>query len=255
MVSRRVKPFFDSVIDGPDGTVTPVDWPDAHRVMMLRMYCGIVSSEVARWRQLQAAGERAHRDNLKSLRITTELPGVIEDLFDSAIPSLLEQIREHVSASVELLRNAYSDTSIPVSKSILLIMATQKYLSFAEKDLIDFHMHAHITDELRRVVPIALRQYDLFYSAQADDTTKIALRNFDLSIDKLLSMIGLEAFSPENGAVFDPDSGAIKTEITDPILPNNIIKKCLARGYRWRSTGHVELHPYLQVNRKKTPDA
>jgi hypothetical protein len=255
MVSRRVKPFFDAVIDGPDGSVIPVDWPDAHRVMMLRMYCGIVASEVARWRQLEAAGQRAQRDRLKTMRGVLPIPDQDPQVVELSAPPMYETVRQLVGTSVEQLRDVFSSTVIPVNKSILLIMATQKYLVFAEKELPMFQSHAHVVDELRRVVPIALRQYDLFHSAQADDATRIALSDFDRSVDQLLAMIDLEAFTPENGALYDPDSGAIKTDVTDKTLPNNIIMKCLARGYRWRSNGHVELYPYLQVNRKKIHDA
>ncbi len=255
MVSRRVRPFFDAVIDGPDGSVTAVDWPDAHRVMMIRMYCGVVASEVARWRQLEAAGEHARREQLKSLRGTFVEPDIGIESIIPPVASLLDAVREHVSKSVFMLRDAFSDTSVPVHTSILLIMATQKYLAFAEKDLAEYHLHLHTTEDLRRVIPLVLRPYDLFCSAQADEVTRIALKNFDHSIDRLLVLVGLEAFTPETGTVFDLESGAIKTDVEDPILPNNIIKKCLARGYRWRSTDHVELYPYVQVNRKKTRDA
>ncbi|MFM2309002.1 MAG: hypothetical protein RLY87_1123 [Chloroflexota bacterium] len=260
MVSRRVRPFFEGVIDGPDGSVIPVDWPDAHRVMMLRMYCGIVSSEVARWRQLEAAGEHARREQLKQFRVLPKDPvAVIADVPEPSL-RVFDSVRTVVTKSVDVLREAFSAPSIPVNKSILLIMATQKYIAFAEKELPSYESQAHPIEELRRVIPLALRPYDLFYSSQADEETKVALGSFNTQVSELLMLVGLEVFAPENGTLFDISSGAVKTETSDRSLPANVIKKCLAQGYRWRSTLHVELQPYVQVNNppvltKKVADA
>lgn len=250
MVSRRVRAFFDGVIDGPDGRVITVDWPDAHRVMMLRLHCGVSSSEIARWRQLEAAGERAQRALLPLLETDIAQPDVVAVVEEASMRPLVLSAGHDARQALEAVIDS---AGLDLVKTVQLELAVQSFCAFIDHTLSTLPADGTFEDAITSQLTHALRGYDRFRS-NADTDTSARLAPFDEALDRLISAAGLEPFAPEVGSYVDASVKAITQDVYDPLLPANTIKRCSARGYRVRSTGEIAVLPFVTVNRKKALD-
>jgi hypothetical protein len=249
MVSRNVRDIFASVIDGPDGKVIPVDWPDMHRVMMLRMNCGVVSTELTRWRQLMHAGEAHMRvRNRKHLAPLPQNPNVaVSNYLDEVID--IQDIRTNVVSLLALYDELVNNPELTGSQRIWFVMAIQPLITFLKNESQWTLPNMKLPNGLRAQLPQKLRHLDIFLDSQANDTTRMLLTELLVAIDALLRTVHIEPFSPDNGVTVTSDAKMVVAYAHDPFLPVDVIIRCRARGYRNQVDDQVLLPPYVMVNR------
>jgi len=250
LVSRKVKDEFLQVIDGPDGKVVAVDWPDTYRVMMLRMHCGIVAHQLIRWRQLVQVGEATQRQFgtmlPESVTHSNQLLQITHD------PDLnIDDLRLCIQTVTTTYAEYTSNYDMNDAQIILSNMAIDRFMQVIKNERLWIVPGQTLLKSMRYQIPQLLRHYDIFMRSQATDETIQATADFQNAVGMLLQLFDIETYAPEQGIFVTMDQPMTIMYSRDPLIPADVILACKANGYRLRQQNQVLLPPLVVVNRNE----